>query len=63
MARDCVRRRFREALIGTYKHLILGANSAVSDFRFRLLHACTGPRYKFLQTTRAEESLSPRGTA
>jgi len=53
MARDCVRRRFRGALIGTYKHLILGANSAVSDFRCWLLHACTGSRYKFLQTRRA----------
>ena len=49
MARDSVRRRFRDALIGTYKHLILGANSAVSDFRDWLLHACTGSRYKFLR--------------
>ena len=45
MVRDCARRRFRDALIGTYKCLILGANSAVSDFRDKLLHGCTGPRY------------------
>jgi hypothetical protein len=48
MARDCVPGRFQRALIGTYKRLILGANSAVSDFRGALLQACTGARYKFL---------------
>jgi hypothetical protein len=48
MARDCMRRHFRLLLIGTYKHLILEANLAVSDFRGGLLHGCTAARYKFL---------------
>jgi hypothetical protein len=64
MVRDCARRRFRDALIGTFKCLILGANSAVSDFRDKLLHGCTGPRYKLPRTRRVRvfESISLRGT-
>ena len=40
-------RCFDRALIGTYKHLKLGDNLALSDFSDWLLHGCTAPRYKF----------------
>jgi len=56
MARDGLRRRFHGALIGTYKRLILGGNSAVSDFRDWLLHGCTGSRYKFRRNERLRRS-------
>ena len=56
----------RRALIGIYKCLILGANLPLSDFRDRLLHACTGPRYKFRRkrgVRHSRESISLRETA
>jgi hypothetical protein len=42
MARDCAQQRLHRALIAIYKRLILGANSAIDDFRAGLLQACTG---------------------